>query len=125
MGTRQLYWILTGPSLAVRETLETVTHSEVNFRNHDVFKLLQCALDRISWSLPVRVRVLKNNLFFQLSQWARSPGVRWSVLPLLELLSHYSAKTTAKRKRRAESVATLPPFRPIEGQKWFDRISSQ
>ncbi len=25
----------------------------------------------------------------------------------------------------AESVATLPPFGPIEGQKWFDRISSQ
>jgi hypothetical protein len=24
-----------------------------------------------------------------------------------------------------ESVATLPPFGPIEGQKWFDRISSQ
>jgi hypothetical protein len=25
----------------------------------------------------------------------------------------------------AESVATLPPFSPIEGQKWFDQISSQ
>jgi hypothetical protein len=24
-----------------------------------------------------------------------------------------------------ESVATLPPFGPIEGQKWFDRIFSQ
>jgi hypothetical protein len=24
-----------------------------------------------------------------------------------------------------ESIATLPPFRPIEGQKWFDQISSQ
>ncbi len=24
-----------------------------------------------------------------------------------------------------ESVAMLPPFGPIEGQKWFDRISSQ
>ncbi len=24
-----------------------------------------------------------------------------------------------------ESIATLPPFSPIEGQKWFDRISSQ
>ncbi len=24
-----------------------------------------------------------------------------------------------------ESVATLPPFGPIEGQKWFDQISSQ
>jgi hypothetical protein len=24
-----------------------------------------------------------------------------------------------------ESIATLPPFGPIEGQKWFDRISSQ
>jgi hypothetical protein len=24
-----------------------------------------------------------------------------------------------------ESVATLPPFSPIEGQKWFDQISSQ
>jgi len=27
--------------------------------------------------------------------------------------------------RQAESVATLPPFSPIEGQKWFDQISSQ
>ncbi len=26
---------------------------------------------------------------------------------------------------RPESVATLPPFSPIEGQKWFDQISSQ
>ncbi len=25
----------------------------------------------------------------------------------------------------SESVATLTPFGPIEGQKWFDRISSQ
>jgi hypothetical protein len=25
----------------------------------------------------------------------------------------------------SESVATLPPFGPIEGLKWFDRISSQ
>jgi hypothetical protein len=25
----------------------------------------------------------------------------------------------------SESIATLPPFDPIEGQKWFDRISSQ
>jgi hypothetical protein len=25
----------------------------------------------------------------------------------------------------SESVATLPPFGPIEGQKWFDQISSQ
>ncbi len=24
-----------------------------------------------------------------------------------------------------ESVATLPPFGPIEGQVWFDQISSQ
>ncbi len=24
-----------------------------------------------------------------------------------------------------ESIATLPPFGPIEGQKWFDQISSQ
>jgi hypothetical protein len=27
--------------------------------------------------------------------------------------------------KTSESVATLPPFGPIEGQKWFDRISSQ
>jgi hypothetical protein len=26
---------------------------------------------------------------------------------------------------KPESVATLAPFGPIEGQKWFDRISSQ
>jgi hypothetical protein len=25
----------------------------------------------------------------------------------------------------AESIAKLPPFGPIEGQKWFDQISSQ
>ncbi len=24
-----------------------------------------------------------------------------------------------------EAIATLPPFCPIEGQKWFDQISSQ
>jgi hypothetical protein len=28
-------------------------------------------------------------------------------------------------ENKAESVATLPPFGPIEGQKWFDQISSQ
>jgi hypothetical protein len=27
--------------------------------------------------------------------------------------------------RLSESVATLPPFGSIEGQKWFDQISSQ
>ncbi len=25
----------------------------------------------------------------------------------------------------SEAIATLPPFGPIEGQKWFDQISSQ
>jgi hypothetical protein len=25
----------------------------------------------------------------------------------------------------SESIATLPPFGPIEGQKWFDQISRQ
>ncbi len=30
-----------------------------------------------------------------------------------------------KAYRSAESVATLPPFGPIEGHKWFDQISSQ
>jgi hypothetical protein len=25
----------------------------------------------------------------------------------------------------SESIATLPPFGPMEGQKWFDQISSQ
>jgi hypothetical protein len=25
----------------------------------------------------------------------------------------------------AESIATLPPFGPMEGHKWFDQISSQ
>jgi hypothetical protein len=30
-----------------------------------------------------------------------------------------------KKRRGTESVATLPPFSPIEGQKWFDQISSQ
>jgi hypothetical protein len=29
------------------------------------------------------------------------------------------------RQDTAESVAALPPFSPIEGQKWFDQISSQ
>jgi hypothetical protein len=28
-------------------------------------------------------------------------------------------------RQKSESVATLPPFGPIEGQKWFDQISSQ
>ncbi len=28
-------------------------------------------------------------------------------------------------RQNPESVATLPPFSPIEGQKWFDQISSQ
>ncbi len=26
---------------------------------------------------------------------------------------------------KSESIATLPPFGPIEGQKWFDQISSE
>jgi hypothetical protein len=30
-----------------------------------------------------------------------------------------------RREWHAESVATLPPFSPIAGQKWFDQISSQ
>jgi hypothetical protein len=30
-----------------------------------------------------------------------------------------------RQENPAESVATLPPFSPIEGKKWFDQISSQ
>ena len=26
---------------------------------------------------------------------------------------------------KSVSIATLPPFGPIEGQKWFDKISNQ
>jgi hypothetical protein len=31
----------------------------------------------------------------------------------------------ASKMLLSESVVTLPPFSPIEGQKWFDQISSQ
>ncbi len=31
----------------------------------------------------------------------------------------------SRTMNKPESVATLPPFSPIEGQKWFDQISSQ
>jgi hypothetical protein len=30
--------------------------------------------------------------------------------------------STGKRKEGAESIARIPPFGPIEGQKWFDLI---
>ncbi len=36
----------------------------------------------------------------------------------------YSSGETSKEST-AESVATLPLLGPIEGQKWFDQISSQ
>jgi hypothetical protein len=29
------------------------------------------------------------------------------------------------QKRTSASIATLPPFGPLEGQKWFDQMSSQ
>ncbi len=35
------------------------------------------------------------------------------------------AQTFSTSIQNPESVATLPPFSPIEGQKWFDQISSQ
>ncbi len=31
----------------------------------------------------------------------------------------------SRRSRTADSIATLPPFGPIEGHKWFFQISSQ
>ncbi len=34
-------------------------------------------------------------------------------------------KSLEKKYSSPESVATLPPFSSIEGQKWFDQISSQ
>ncbi len=40
--------------------------------------------------------------------------VKWLILP-----------TTENKEMSSESEATLPPFGPKEGQKWFDRISSQ
>ncbi len=49
----------------------------------------------------------------------------------LSLLDRYEYKSTkipviqAMHMVYTESVATLPPFSPIEGQKWFDQISSQ
>jgi hypothetical protein len=36
-----------------------------------------------------------------------------------------SAASVTRPEQMSESVATLPPFSPIEGQKWFDQISSQ
>ncbi len=43
---------------------------------------------------------------------------------------NFSLDTSDQRERKvevnwSESVATLPPFSPIEGQKWFDHISSK
>ncbi len=38
---------------------------------------------------------------------------------------HCCVGSTQPRSLFTESVATLPPFGPIEGQKWFDQISSQ
>jgi hypothetical protein len=54
---------------------------------------------------------------------------RISIQQQLELTANRSwassSPDTEGLKLPSESVATLPPFGPIEGQKWFDRISGQ
>ncbi len=47
--------------------------------------------------------------------------------PSLRLTEGHETIEKAKGAKRpvAESMATLPPFGPIEGQKSFDQISSQ
>jgi hypothetical protein len=41
-----------------------------------------------------------------------------------KLVARLLAKVSSQRSN-PESVVTLPSFSPIEGQKWFDQISSQ
>ncbi len=58
--------------------------------------------------------------------WALS---RWCPETSTKLCVHEFGFWTPSKKiptpHYTESIATLPPFSPIEGQKWFDQISSQ
>ncbi len=61
------------------------------------------------------------------------PGPSWKFLPFLFLFILYSLpymnstlySVHVLTPTCTESIATLPPFGPIEGYKWFDQISSQ
>ncbi len=57
-------------------------------------------------------------------QWTRVPLWRKSG-PWENWISLRLSPQICLKHRTPESVATLPPFSPIEGQKWFDQISSQ
>ncbi len=54
-------------------------------------------------------------LFWARIIWTSSSGSGQNTTPAQSKSHLYSP----------ESIATLPPFGPIEGQKWFDQISSQ
>jgi hypothetical protein len=45
-------------------------------------------------------------------RWRTEPPCNWNNVAGLSQLT-------------TESIATIPPFGPIEGNKWFDQISSQ
>jgi hypothetical protein len=47
------------------------------------------------------------------------------VLYSVQCLYPYGHCTNAQDQYDMKSIATLPPFGPIEGQKWFEQISSQ
>ncbi len=65
-----------------------------------------------------------------LMEFMRHP---FHILPLFYLTIRSSTETVRHERDlkwkvvrvKTESVATLPPFGTIEGQKWFDQISSQ
>jgi len=46
-------------------------------------------------------------------------------LSLVPLSFTFHSELLQSFRMTSESVATLPPFSPIERQKWFDQISSQ
>ncbi len=50
------------------------------------------------------------------ASWRRAPTGLYTV---------YCSCACAVLHSHSESIATLPPFGPIEGQKWFDKITSQ
>ncbi len=60
------------------------------------------------------------------AKFRRYTAIGWKKdFSLEELTSTRWGLQVGWKSRRSESVATLPPFSPTEGQKWFDQISSQ
>ncbi len=112
---------------AADETVLNFIYKKDNINPQIAVKWMQInTAGSIPFFLPRLPKETTESLFLFFSSWGGGP-----LSPAQFGLRRQSYVNPSKSgfcsvsKWSAESTATLPPFSPIEGQKWFDQTSSQ